>query len=204
MATQSYSKVTVALKHQVKSKLAHGRKENGMYVVESKALDLAITFAKAVANSKMTIQNGSVLIDTIKNHANVLINGTAEEISLMLDQKQGVSGYFQYSDSKFKAAAIRFFSMYKSLIQSMVEFAGWIKEETKKAEQKYDFGRKVAIWTGRVVKTAIDFSVYTKTVHVPKFLAGHNVKAVYRLDREHQPSIYVQVLTNGTAFQYSL
>lgn len=203
MATQSYSKVTLALKYQVASKLAHARNNDGK-AVSPQASNLAASFAKAVANSRLTIQNGSVLIDTIRDHASIILTGTEEEISLMLDQKQGVSGYFQFADAKFKSAVIRFFTMYKSLINSIVDFTGWEKEEVKKAEQKYDFGRKSVVWTGRVVKTAIDFTVYVKTVHIPKFLAGHNVKAVYRLDRDHKSSIYVQVLTNGKAIQYSL
>ena len=190
----------LAIVKQLGNKINAGRKQAGQQPAAVNTL--AGQYFAYVRH--LDVAEISITIDCMRDYAQLIMAQDWAALQQALKQRVSVQSYPVCTTEAHIAALLAFYRQAHRLVCVIITTACW--DGLKEALLLYDFGRKSIRYTGKRLMKAIDLQLYVRCRRIPKFLQADGVVAVYRIDLANMPSVYLQVMANGSvwAFKQSL
>ena len=198
MARLSTGHKRSAIVHQLGNKINAGRRQAGLPFSTAAARLAGQYFSHVV---KLDVAEISITIDCLRDYAALVLAQDWAALEGRLKVRVSEGGYPLLTTQDKIDTILDLYKAAFPLVVEIIKAACWDKKD-KKATLKYDFGRKSIAYTGRLLTKPVELTIYTRCRRVPKFLQEKGVVAVYRIDLENKPSVYLQVLADGTVWAF--
>ena len=198
MARLSTAHKRSAIIHQLGNKINAGRKQAALPCTTA-ATRLAGQYFNRV--SRLDVAEISITIDCLRDYAALVLAQDWAALATCLKARVSEGGYPLLTTQDKIDTILDLYKAAFPLVKDIIKTACWDRKD-KKASMKYDFGRKSIAYTGRLLTKPVELTMYTRCRRVPKFLQEEGVVAVYRIDLENKPSVYLQAMSDGSVWAF--